>query len=99
LPGGSRGLGDVYKRQGTHKAQLAASLQAADEVFLYQPPGLGWDLADVVAQLGAKGRLLHDIDELAAIASQQAQAGDHILVMSNGGFGGIHDKLLAKLST
>lgn len=86
-------------RMGTHKAQLAASLQAADEVFLYQPPGLGWDLADVVAQLGAKGRLLHDIDELAAIASQQAQVGDHILVMSNGGFGGIHDKLLAKLST
>lgn len=86
-------------RMGTHKAQLAASLQAADEVFLYQPPRLGWDLADVVAQLGAKGRLLHDIDELAAIASQQAQAGDHILVMSNGGFGGIHDKLLAKLST
>lgn len=85
-------------RMGTHKAQLAASLQAADQVFLYQPPGLGWDLADVVTELGEKGRLLHDVDELAAVATQLAQAGDHILVMSNGGFGGIHDKLLAQLA-
>ncbi|MBJ6609297.1 MAG: UDP-N-acetylmuramate:L-alanyl-gamma-D-glutamyl-meso-diaminopimelate ligase [Candidatus Thiothrix moscowensis] len=85
-------------RMGTHKAQLAASLQAADQVFLYQPQGLGWDLADVVDELGEKGCLLHDVDELAALVTQQAQAGDHILVMSNGGFGGIHDKLLAKLA-
>lgn len=85
-------------RMGTHKAQLAASLQAADDVFLYQPQGLGWDLADVVAEMGEKGQLLHDIDELAAAATQLARAGDHILVMSNGGFGGIHDKLLAKLA-
>lgn len=85
-------------RMGTHKAQLAASLQAADQVFLYQPQGLGWDLADVVDELGEKGCLLHDVDELAVLVTQQAQAGDHILVMSNGGFGGIHDKLLAKLA-
>ncbi|HRJ51694.1 MAG TPA: UDP-N-acetylmuramate:L-alanyl-gamma-D-glutamyl-meso-diaminopimelate ligase [Candidatus Thiothrix moscowensis] len=85
-------------RMGTHKAQLAASLQAADQVFLYQPQGLGWDLADVVDELGEKGCLLHDVDELAALVTQQAQAGDHILVMSNGGFGGIHDKLLVKLA-
>jgi UDP-N-acetylmuramate: L-alanyl-gamma-D-glutamyl-meso-diaminopimelate ligase len=85
-------------RMGTHKAQLAASLQAADAVFLYQPQGLGWDLADVVADIGAKGRLIHDIDALAAEVSRLAQAGDHVLVMSNGGFGGIHDKLLATLA-
>jgi UDP-N-acetylmuramate: L-alanyl-gamma-D-glutamyl-meso-diaminopimelate ligase len=85
-------------RMGTHKAQLALSLRAADDVFLYQPPGLGWDLADVVAELGDKGRLLHDVDELAATIAQLAQAGDHVLIMSNGGFGGIHDKLLAKLA-
>jgi UDP-N-acetylmuramate: L-alanyl-gamma-D-glutamyl-meso-diaminopimelate ligase len=85
-------------RMGTHKAQLALSLQTADDVFLYQPPGLGWDLADVVAELGDKGRLLHDVDELAASIAQLAQVGDHVLIMSNGGFGGIHDKLLAKLA-
>lgn len=85
-------------RMGTHKAQLAAALQAADVVMLYQPQGLGWDLADVVAQLGDKAWLMSDIDALAAQTAQLAQAGDHVLVMSNGGFGGIHAKLLAELA-
>lgn len=84
-------------RMGTHKAQLAQALQAADSVYLYQPAGLGWDLAAVVAELGEKASLWQDVDALAAHVAQQAQAGDHILVMSNGGFGGIHDKLLAQL--
>lgn len=85
-------------RLGTHKAQLADSLQAADDVFLYQPAGLGWDMADVAETLGQKGHLLQDIDALVAEVAAQVQAGDHILIMSNGGFGGIHDKLLAKLA-
>ena len=85
-------------RMGTHKAQLATALQAADVVLLYQPQGLGWDLADVVAQIGEKAQLVQDIDALAAQVAQVAGAGDHILVMSNGGFGGIHDKLLAGLA-
>lgn len=85
-------------RMGTHKAQLALALQAADVVLLYQPQGLGWDLADVVAQIGEKAQLMQDIEALAAHVAQLASAGDHILVMSNGGFGGIHDKLLTKLA-
>ena len=85
-------------RMGTHKAQLATALQAADVVLLYQPQGLGWDLADVVAQIGDKAQLVQDIDALVAQVAQLAGAGDHILVMSNGGFGGIHDKLLAGLA-
>ena len=85
-------------RMGTHKAQLATALQAADVVLLYQPQGLGWDLADVVAQIGDKAELVQDIDALAAQVAQVAGAGDHILVMSNGGFGGIHDKLLVGLA-
>ena len=85
-------------RMGTHKAQLATALQAADVVLLYQPQGLGWDLADVVAQIGDKAQLVQDIDALAAQVAQLACAGDHILVMSNGGFGDIHDKLLAGLA-
>jgi UDP-N-acetylmuramate: L-alanyl-gamma-D-glutamyl-meso-diaminopimelate ligase len=85
-------------RMGTHKAQLAESLQAADTVFLYQPPGLGWDVADVAAELGGKGHLLHDIDTLVTAVTAMAGAGDHILVMSNGGFGGIHGKLLEALA-
>lgn len=86
-------------RMGAHKANLAPSLQAADQVFLYQPAGLDWDLGDVVDALGEKACLVHDIDELAALATQQASSGDHLLVMSNGGFGGIHEKLLARLAS
>lgn len=85
-------------RLGTHKAALAASLQAADSVFLYQPPGLDWNLADVVADIGSKGQLAQDIDRLVDSVARQAQAGDHVLIMSNGGFGNIHDKLLGKLA-
>ncbi|MFN3785982.1 MAG: UDP-N-acetylmuramate:L-alanyl-gamma-D-glutamyl-meso-diaminopimelate ligase, partial [Thiothrix sp.] len=85
-------------RMGTHKAQLPQALQAADTVYLYQPAGLGWDLGDIVTALGEKASLWQDIDALAAHVAQQARAGDHILVMSNGGFGGIHDKLLAYLA-
>jgi UDP-N-acetylmuramate: L-alanyl-gamma-D-glutamyl-meso-diaminopimelate ligase len=85
-------------RMGSHKAQLADALHAADAVYLYQPAGLDWNLSDVVAEIGAKARLLASIDDLAQMVAQQAQAGDHILVMSNGGFGGIHDKLLAALA-
>lgn len=86
-------------RMGTHKEQLAQSLQAADQVFLYQPAGLDWDLSGVVDELKGKGHLLYDIDQLAQTVAQFAQSGDHIVVMSNGGFGGIHEKLLRSLST
>ena len=85
-------------RMGSHKAQLAQALQAADAVYLYQPAGLDWNLADVVADIGEKAQLLTSIDALVSSVTQQAQAGDHILVMSNGSFGGIHDKLLAALA-
>ena len=85
-------------RMGSHKAQLAQALQAADAVYLYQPAGLDWNLAEVVAEIGEKAQLLTSIDALVPSVTQQAQAGDHILVMSNGGFGGIHDKLLAALA-
>jgi UDP-N-acetylmuramate: L-alanyl-gamma-D-glutamyl-meso-diaminopimelate ligase len=85
-------------RMGSHKAQLAQALQAADAVYLYQPAGLDWNLAEVVSEIGAQAQLLTSIDDLVQTVAQQAQAGDHILVMSNGGFGGIHDKLLAALA-
>lgn len=85
-------------RLGTHKEQLATALTAADQVWLYQPAGLNWDLSSVLASLGAKGQLEQDIEQLAVKVAKSAQAGDHILIMSNGGFGGIHDKILAELA-
>lgn len=85
-------------RMGTHKQQLAASLQDADQVWLYQPEGLGWDLAAVVEGLQGKAQVRHDIALLVDGIVAATQPGDQILVMSNGGFGGIHDKLLTQLA-
>ena len=78
---------------GTMKSQLAASLEAADLVFCYEQ-GLGWDTAEALAPLGNKSRSFNNLETMIETIIASAQAGDHILVMSNGGFGGIHNKLL-----
>lgn len=85
-------------RMGEHKAKLADALHEADDIFLYQPAGLDWDLQAVVNDLAGKAQLFQDIDNLVSAVVALAQAGDHVLIMSNGGFGGIHDKLLAQLA-
>jgi UDP-N-acetylmuramate: L-alanyl-gamma-D-glutamyl-meso-diaminopimelate ligase len=84
---------------GTHRDALARSLTRADEIWMYQGPSVQWDVAGAVAPLGKRARVVHDIDDLVAQLAQGAKSGDHILVMSNGGFGGIHAKLLARLAT
>ena len=86
-------------RLGVHKETLAASLAAADEVYLYQPADLGWDLGSVAAALGGRAHLAADVDALAAMVAATARAGDQVLIMSNGGFAGLHGKLLAALGT
>ena len=82
---------------GTMKAELPASLAQADRVFGYQG-GLGWDLAAALAPLGGKAQSFGDLDALVAAVAAEAQPGDQVLVMSNGGFGGVHGKLLAALA-
>ena len=82
---------------GHHRDTLASALAAADRVFLFRPPDLGWDLTTVLAPLGARGSAVPEIDALAAAIAAEARSGDHVLVMSNGGFGGLHGKLLARL--
>ncbi|SFN30774.1 UDP-N-acetylmuramate: L-alanyl-gamma-D-glutamyl-meso-diaminopimelate ligase [Formivibrio citricus] len=81
---------------GTMKSQLAPSLEAADLVFCYEH-GLGWDTAEALAPLGQKSRSFGDLEEMVAAITAAALTGDHILVMSNGGFGGVHAKLLDRL--
>ena len=81
-------------RMGVHKQQLAESLSSADHVVLYQPEGLEWDLQTVMEQLSMPADLQHNIDDIVSLLKQNAQNGDHILVMSNGAFGGIHQKIL-----
>ncbi|MGB1254823.1 MAG: UDP-N-acetylmuramate:L-alanyl-gamma-D-glutamyl-meso-diaminopimelate ligase [Thiolinea sp.] len=85
-------------RMGEHKAKLAGALEEADKVYLFQPAGLDWSLADVVAPMGDKAVVVDDIDELLNQLMGILLTGDHVLIMSNGGFGGIHEKLLNQLS-
>ena len=82
---------------GVHRDTLAASLEAADQVWMYAPADLGWDAAAVVAAFGARGHVARDVDALAHELAANLRAGDHALIMSNGGFGGLHGKLLAAL--
>jgi UDP-N-acetylmuramate: L-alanyl-gamma-D-glutamyl-meso-diaminopimelate ligase len=65
---------------------------------MYAPPDLGWDAAGVVATLGAKGNVARSLDELVAALAGDATPGDQLLIMSNGGFGGLHGKLLEALA-
>jgi UDP-N-acetylmuramate: L-alanyl-gamma-D-glutamyl-meso-diaminopimelate ligase len=84
-------------RLGVHREQLAPSLAEADAVFLYNPPDLQWDLGAVAAAVGARARVAKDIDGLVEAVVALARPGDHVLIMSNGAFGGIHDKLTEAL--
>ena len=82
---------------GTMKAALPGSLQAADAVFCYAG-GVDWDVQAASAPLGGKLHVGLNFDDFVDDLAAFAQSGDHVLIMSNGGFGGIHDKLLAKLA-
>ena len=81
---------------GAMKAQLPWSLAQVDLSFCHTA-GLGWDAAEALAPLGDKARLAPSIDDLLRQVVAVVRPGDHILCMSNGGFGGIHQKLLAAL--
>jgi UDP-N-acetylmuramate: L-alanyl-gamma-D-glutamyl-meso-diaminopimelate ligase len=87
---------------GVMKAQLPVSLADADLVFGYGAPSgrdaLGWNLGEALAPLGGKARAFDNLDALVKAVIHAARPGDQILVMSNGGFGGVHQKLLDALS-
>ena len=83
-------------KRGVMKNALPASLAAADRVYVYTS-NLGWDAAEVLAPLGNRVRSAEDLEVLIAGIVSDARPGDHVLVMSNGGFGGIHGKLLSRL--
>ncbi|MDB5912429.1 MAG: mpl, partial [Ramlibacter sp.] len=82
---------------GTMKAQLPWSLEQADLSFCHAG-GLGWDPTEALAPMGSKAKVSHSIEELVAQLQAAARPGDHVLCMSNGGFGGIHAKLLTTLA-
>jgi UDP-N-acetylmuramate: L-alanyl-gamma-D-glutamyl-meso-diaminopimelate ligase len=85
---------------GAMKDALPGSLKDADLVFGFgSQQALGWSLADALKPLGKIAHSFDQLDFLVNAIVQAAQPGDHVLVMSNGGFGGIHQKLLDALAT
>jgi UDP-N-acetylmuramate: L-alanyl-gamma-D-glutamyl-meso-diaminopimelate ligase len=82
---------------GVHREQLAPALELADRAWFLTSADLGWDLPSAVAALGARASFAPDVDALVKGITQDSRPGDQVLVMSNGGFGGLHDKLLAAL--
>jgi len=84
-------------KRGVFKAQIAEALAAADRVFLYQSPDLMWSCGDLCQQMPNRSEMSDTVEGLVKQIASQAKANDMILVMSNGGFGGIHEKLLKAL--
>ncbi|HET8791755.1 MAG TPA: UDP-N-acetylmuramate:L-alanyl-gamma-D-glutamyl-meso-diaminopimelate ligase, partial [Modicisalibacter sp.] len=84
-------------RLGSLKERLAESVNDADAVWWYQPPGLDWSLDGVIAASAVASRQSDDIEALVAQLVDEARRNDRIVIMSNGAFGGIHAKLLAAL--
>ncbi|WP_413492702.1 UDP-N-acetylmuramate:L-alanyl-gamma-D-glutamyl-meso-diaminopimelate ligase [Morganella psychrotolerans] len=84
-------------KMGISKDDIAPALGRADEVFILQPANIPWLVSEITEHCVQPAYWSGDLDALTAMVAEHAQPGDHILVMSNGSFGGIHDKLLEKL--
>ncbi|MEH6625005.1 MAG: UDP-N-acetylmuramate:L-alanyl-gamma-D-glutamyl-meso-diaminopimelate ligase [Motiliproteus sp.] len=84
-------------RLGAHQDRLAPATAFADQVLWYQPPGLDWNLDDVVAQSPVPAQVYRSVDAIIEAVQQQAGREGHVLIMSNGGFEGIHGRMLAAL--
>ena len=82
---------------GAHRDGLARALSAADRIWLYQAPSLSWSLDEVAAEAGAGARVIGDIGGLVDALAGELGAGDHVIIMSNGDFGGVHARLEAAL--
>ena len=86
-------------RMGVHQDSLAASLDDADEIMFYQPPNLNWNLDKVMAQTRPPSKIYDDIEKIIETLVDNAKPGDQLLIMSNGAFGGLHQKLLHQLKS
>ena len=86
-------------RLGHHREGLVTALAGADRVWMYQPAGLDWNLDEVAARIGGKAAVADDLAQLVATLAAELRSGDEVLIMSNGGFGGLHARLLQALRT
>jgi UDP-N-acetylmuramate: L-alanyl-gamma-D-glutamyl-meso-diaminopimelate ligase len=85
-------------RMGVHATQLPGSLELADRVLVYSPPHLDWDVAGVFSPLGERARIYRQVEAMVAELARTAVPGEHVLIMSNGGFENIHQRLLDALA-
>jgi UDP-N-acetylmuramate: L-alanyl-gamma-D-glutamyl-meso-diaminopimelate ligase len=85
-------------RMGVHREALGRCFGSADRVFLYRPKGLDWDLDAAAARIADDTVVADDIDQLVSRLVTDLRSGDHVVIMSNGAFGGIHGRLLEALS-
>ena len=76
---------------------VAASIQGADYAWLHNPAGMEWSLDEITRSMEMPVAVKDSIEDIVSGVVQKARSGDHILVMSNGAFGGVHDKLLKAL--
>lgn len=84
-------------RMGVHKDALSKACTDADDVLWHQPPNVDWAMDEVVNTSPVPAKLVHDLDELIHCAISLSEADTHIVIMSNGGFGGVHQKLIEQL--
>ncbi len=84
-------------KMGVHKATLPDSLQKADEIIIYQSPQVNWDVAAAMQGLGERVKIFQDVATIIDYLVGQGSGGDHVLIMSNGGFENIHERLLEAL--
>lgn len=86
-------------RMGSHKSGLAHATELADEVIWYQPEGLDWNLDEVIDASTNHAQIFSSLEHIISYVNQHAQGGDAVVLMSNGGFGGLHQKLIDGLSS
>ena len=85
-------------RMGIHADTLSAAFADADQVFLYQAKDLKWNIAEYMNELGNRCQVFVDVDKIVESVSSEVQPQDHIVIMSNGAFGDIHQKLIERLN-
>jgi UDP-N-acetylmuramate: L-alanyl-gamma-D-glutamyl-meso-diaminopimelate ligase len=84
-------------KQGVHKETLADAFVDADQIYCYAAENMDWDMPKAISSLGEKAMVMHCIDDIVSAVAGLAEAGDHILIMSNGSFSGLHQKLIENL--
>ncbi|MFB0912127.1 MAG: UDP-N-acetylmuramate:L-alanyl-gamma-D-glutamyl-meso-diaminopimelate ligase, partial [Glaciecola sp.] len=85
-------------KMGVHKKTLANSWQQANEVFLFEPENVDWSMQELVINSTAPVHLYKNTVDIVEAVVNQAQPGDQVLIMSNGGFNNIHQSLLTALT-